>query len=251
MVVSAIVCLLFAISRTLFTQVMISHNENAAQKELITFRDAFLMFQTSDSIHSYPSDFNALGNYVNGFRAASNTTVERSGYAYTISNATPATYTITAAPLRSAISGNRTFVLDQGGSISIGRAGVSGNLANDWTRLSPTGVKASINHSEYDAQKGIFKLFWDYTNLLDKVLDNLIIVVDQIRFGGAAIGAKLVSDGLISKSDKSEEKANYYQVGRVEAGQKVSIAEELKWGGPVQGGWSYSRSLSAYEEKGK
>ena len=218
MVVTAILSLLFAISRTLFTQVMISHNENVAQKELIAFRDAFLMFQTSDPTHRYPSDFNTLGDLVQGFQSASDTVVQRNGYAYTISDATPATYTIIAAPLRSAISGNRTFILDQSGTVSIGRAGVSGNLTNDWTRLSSAGVKASINHSEYDAKKGVFKLFWDYTNLLGKVLDNMIIVVDHMRFGGAAIGAKLVSDGLILKSDKSTETAKSYDCRKVEMG---------------------------------
>lgn len=247
----AVISLLLVTSYPAFSRAKISANEASAQKGLLTFRDAFVMFQISDPNFSYPANFSILGDLVQGFSSSSDSsvTVERHGYTYTLSNVTQTTYTITAQPTQSGVTGERTFVIDQNGAVKLVDDSVTGNLADDWSRLNPSGFKRGYGHSEYEPQKGVFKLFWNYTNFLGQVIDNVIIAIERTQFGGAALGAKLISDGKILKSAKSDEKVDYYHIGQVEKGQKVEFAEELRWDKPVNGGWWYARSINAYAQK--
>lgn len=247
----AIISLLVVTSYPTFSRVKISANEASAQKGLVAFRDAFVMFQISDPNFSYPTNFSILGDLVQGFNSSSDSsiTVERHGYTYTLSNVTQATYTITAQPAQPGVTGERTFVIDQNGLVQPIDDAVTGNLADDWNRLSSSGFKREYGHAEYQPQKGVFKLFWNYTNYLGQVIDNVIIAIERAQFGGAALGAKLVSDGKILKSAKSDEKVDYYHIGQVEKNQKVEFAEELRWDKPVKGGWWYARSINAYAQK--
>ncbi|OGW80301.1 MAG: hypothetical protein A3G33_03670 [Omnitrophica bacterium RIFCSPLOWO2_12_FULL_44_17] len=251
-VVVAIIALIMTISFPLYARARISYNESAAQKGLMAFRDAFTMFQVADPNLNYPQDFKSTEDFIDGFNYPTETntmTVERSGYLYTLSEVTNGTFRITADPKQSGVTGVNTFVLDQTGLISKEGLTVSGNLKDDWEKLDNNKFKREYGFSEYKPQEGIFKLTWFYTNMLASVLENVIVAIERMRFGGAALGARLISDGQILKAEDSDEKVNYYHIGRVEAGQKVEMTEELNWENPVQGGWWYSRSINAYKEK--
>lgn len=129
MVGIGILGLIVAVSIVVITRSKIGANEGAAQASLATLTRAFVEYNVQNG--TYPSDFSLLASATTAGPAYIDDALSRGskhGYTFVVSGISASTYTIRAIPTSFGVTGVRSFMVDQTGTISeIGsaRAGIA------------------------------------------------------------------------------------------------------------------------------
>ena len=115
LIVVMIVGLLAAISTVVVLRQRLQGNESVAMGSLEVYRSAMETYRSLQQVPTYPPTLAALGvgQDIDPLLAQG----VKSGYQFTLSNVSEATYTITATPLQPGASGNKTFSVNESGEI--------------------------------------------------------------------------------------------------------------------------------------
>lgn len=237
MIAVAILSILASQTIPVVTRLRISSNEAATQKNLQAVRDGFEMFHAFS--RRYPNSFGETLGYLDSSLMVG----QKHGYALALSNTSDTTYMVTATPLRPNITGVRTFILDQSGTIRIQDATT---LTGGYNPLAWRSFQWQILGSNFT--NSTFSLFWKFTNALDRALNEVILAVQNMQFGGTAVGSELLSDGRIPFSTNASRMVDYYRLGSLSAGASAVVEEKVAMPNP-RSGWWYSRSFSFWESK--
>lgn len=247
MIAVGIVSTMTAVAIPSYRAVKVSSNESLAQHNLKQISDAFEQFYSFSGDFAYPESLTEVAGYVDPALV----TGMRSGYVYQVDTSAEEAFAVLAIPQEPGNTGNRIFRISQGGGITE-LANLPKNLEDDYNALRWKDFNVKITGAEITDTS--FSLYWKFTSTLTKKVDDVILAVRNMKFGGVAIGSGLVSEGLVAESSKKDAaKVNYYNVGTLKKGESATVKEtfEKPTGGLKKGGWWYSRSFTLYEAKDK
>lgn len=238
MVAMAVLGVMTSQTSQVITRTRITANEGGTLGNLQALRNGFEMFRAFNL--RYPNSLAELNGYVDRNLMDG----QKHGYTLQLSNASQTTYTVTAVPTQPGLTGIRTFILDESGTIQPfdGRT-----LTGSFNRVGSFLGWQVLAHR---VGQGTFSIVWKFTNTLGRALKDVILAIDNIRFGGSWLGSKLLADGEIPYSAANPSRTlNYYRLGPLSAGASAVVEETFQTPRGTQGGAWYARSFSFWESR--